>query len=215
MWLFRKVRESLRSIWEAKVINFSLLFLPASRSLTFFLIVCSIKDRTVSRPFTFCRFFLKVILTDYFTHFFLFFFLQPCELKRGVQRLLLSAGFLFTPLCPDSLQTLQFTLCGKQDRTLSVTAFCPAGTGTDQWPRPTQQAQQTQATEPHLSANSVWSIKKETICRPTRFVSSNELFCNQQAVKGHTLFQTLKTFIKTFTLCLALPTNAWLFFSDT
>ena len=72
-------------------------------------------------------------------------FLQPCELWK-VRCLLLSAGFLFTPLCPDSLQTLQFTLCGKQDRTLCV-GFPSSWHGHRPPTKPDDNAQQPQQTQ--------------------------------------------------------------------
>lgn len=86
--------------------------------------------------------FYKLGLTDYFTGCLIF--LQPRELWK-VWCLLLSAGFLFTPLCPDSLQTLQFTLCGKQDRTLCV-GFPSSWHGYRPLTKPGDNAQQPQQT---------------------------------------------------------------------
>lgn len=144
MWLFRKTHESLRSIWEAIVINLSLLFLLASRSVTLFSLSAPLKTVLFYRLLVFFFLFFIFLLSqdypDYFVQFYIFFL---NNLVNFVLCLLLSAGLLFTPLCPDSLQTPQFTLCGKQDRTLSVTAFCPAGTGTDQRPKPSDNKQQT------------------------------------------------------------------------
>lgn len=92
-----------------------------------------------------------------------FFFLVTPWTLEGVLHSLLSAGFLFTPLCPDSLQTLQFTLCGKQDRTLSVAAFCPAGTGTDQRPKPSDNTRQPQQTKDVIYQKTVFKILEMTV----------------------------------------------------
>lgn len=134
--------------------------LPSSIQKTdLFLIVCSHKDLTAFQAFHILFFSSKsswqTILHISFFSSFLFFATQWT--LEGVLRSLLSAGFLFTPLCPDSLQTLQFTLCGKQDRTLSVTAFCPAGTGTDQRPKPRDNTQQPQ------TGNRTSSISKQCL----------------------------------------------------
>lgn len=173
LWLFRKTHE----IWvyaasgAAEVINFTVLFLWAFRLLTFFLIVCSLTALFVYLTF---HSELSVIFLQnrpgrlFFTGcmIFFFFFFSLRELWKA-WCLLLSAGFLFTPLCPDSLQTLQFTLCGKQDRTLCV-GFPSSWHGYRPPTKPddnARQPQQTQPTKLHTSKPSVQNIWNTLIQR--------------------------------------------------
>lgn len=76
--------------------------------------------------------------------------------------LLLSAGFLFTPLRSDSLLTLQFTLFGKQDSALCV-GFASSWHGDRPPTKPDDNAQQPQQTRPTklpIRANRVQNIKE-------------------------------------------------------
>lgn len=124
LWLFRKTHETkvnAVSGWGQSH-KFDCLLSPSIQITDLSLIVCSHNALLVF--LTFCTqcslIFYEVDLTEYFTRCMIF--LQSRELWK-VWCLLLSAGFLFTPLCPDSLLTLQFTLCGKQDRTLCWLSF--------------------------------------------------------------------------------------------
>lgn len=100
-------------------LNFTIFFLQVLRSLTSHCLLShhhQFFSKLSYSPFIiFLRLAWLATLQDMKIHDCL----QPSELWK-VWCLLLPAGFLFTPLCPDSLLTLQFTLCGKQDRTLYV-----------------------------------------------------------------------------------------------
>lgn len=128
---------------------------PSIQITDLFLIVCSHTALLVFLTFHTLRSLIFTKLADrlfYRTHDFL----QPCELWKA-WCLLLSAGFLFTPLCPDSSLALQFTLCGKQDRTLCV-GFPSSWHGYRPPTKPDDNAQQPQQTKPtklHIRVNRV------------------------------------------------------------
>lgn len=83
--------------------------------------------------------------------------------------LLLSAGFLFTPFCPNSLLTLQFTLRGKQVRTVCWLSF-----------------QQNADRGPNLTTTTTQTTKRKyrfaIISGPTR---SGSIFVNTKQAKTY------------------------------
>lgn len=150
--MFRKTHESLCSLRGAKVIYFTVFFLQVSRSLTFLSLSALTVFSNLSHSLIFAMLADRLFYRMYD-------FLQPCELWE-VWCLLLSAGFLFTPLRPDSLLTPQFTLCGKQDSALCV-GFASSWHGDRPRTKPddnAQQPQQTQPTKLPIRANRVCKI---------------------------------------------------------
>lgn len=117
----------------------------------------------------------------YRTHDFFFFFFAV-----KVWCLLLSPGFLFTPLCPDSLLALQFTLCGKQDRTLCWLSFQLA------WIQTTNRTWQQCTTTATNPANKTSYMCKQSVRNTwhaiqrgsTRSVAGRRSFCNHRACGG-------------------------------
>lgn len=138
-------------------------------------------------------------------------FLQLCELWK-VWCLLLSAGFLFTPLCPDSLLTLQFTLCGKQDRTLCV-GFLSSWQGYRPPTKPDNNAQQPQENPTNITLYmSKQSAQKITqLSEDPHGHLREENFCNYKADRD--LHLSLLMILKTqFSRVFAFVRNTFFLF---